>query len=55
MERPTISTPLTWEEVRAARAPEDLTFVAADVLARVEEHGDLFGPVVSLAQTLPGA
>jgi bifunctional non-homologous end joining protein LigD len=55
MERPTISTPLTWEEVRAARAPEDLTFVAADVLARVEEHGDLFGPVVSLAQTLPAA
>jgi bifunctional non-homologous end joining protein LigD len=54
-ERPTASTPLTWEEVRAARAPEDLVFEAGAVLRRVEEHGDLFGPVLSLAQTLPGA
>ena len=56
-ERPTVSTPLTWEEVEALRTrdPRTLTFIAADVLARVAEHGDLFGPVASLAQTLPGA
>jgi bifunctional non-homologous end joining protein LigD len=55
MARPTASTPLSWDEVRAARRAEDLVFDAADVLRRVEEHGDLFGPVVSLVQSLPGA
>jgi bifunctional non-homologous end joining protein LigD len=55
MERPTVSTPLTWDEVRAARAPEDLVFEARDVLERVDDHGDLFGPVLSLVQRLPGA
>jgi bifunctional non-homologous end joining protein LigD len=55
MERPTVSTPLTWDEVRAARTPEDLTFEARDVLRRVDEQGDLFAPVLSLVQTLSGA
>ena len=54
-ERPTVSTPLTWDEVRAARTVDDLTFEAADVLARVDEHGDLFAPVESLVQALPGS
>jgi bifunctional non-homologous end joining protein LigD len=53
--RPTVSTPLTWDEVRAARAVEDLTFETADVLARIAEHGDLFAPVESLVQALPGS
>ncbi len=53
--RPTVSTPLTWDEVRAARTVEDLTFETADVLARVAEHGDLFAPVESLVQALPGS
>jgi bifunctional non-homologous end joining protein LigD len=55
MERPTVSTPLTWDEVRAARKPEDLTFEAAEVLRRVDEQGDLFAPVLSLVQSLSGA
>jgi bifunctional non-homologous end joining protein LigD len=55
MPRPTVSTPVTWDEVRATQAPEDLTFEAADVLRRVDEHGDLFAPVVTLVQRLPGA
>jgi bifunctional non-homologous end joining protein LigD len=55
MERPTVSTPLTWDEVRAARTVEDLTFEAGDVLRRVDEQGDLFAPVLSLVQKLPGA
>ena len=38
---PTVSTPLDWAEVAACRRPEDLLFTAEDVLARVEEHGDL--------------
>jgi bifunctional non-homologous end joining protein LigD len=55
MERPTVSTPLSWDEVRAARTVEDLTFTAAEVLERVEDQGDLFAPVLSLVQELPGA
>jgi bifunctional non-homologous end joining protein LigD len=55
MDRPTVSTPITWDEVGDARAVEDLTFTSAQVLRRVEEHGDLFAPVLSLVQQLPGA
>jgi bifunctional non-homologous end joining protein LigD len=55
MARPTVSTPVAWDEVNATRRPEDLAFEAADVLRRVEEQGDLFAPVVSLVQSLPGA
>jgi bifunctional non-homologous end joining protein LigD len=54
MARPTVSTPVTWDEVRACERIEDLTFEAADVLRRVEEQGDLFAPVLSLVQRLPG-
>ena len=45
-EHPTVSTPVSWDEVTACRAPEDLFFTAPDVLARVAEHGDLFAPLV---------
>jgi len=51
-ERPTVSTPLDWDEV-AAGDPDALVFEAADVLERVEERGDLFAPVVELEQELP--
>ena len=49
-ERPTVSTPLAWEELDE---PELLVFEAADVLERVERDGDLFAPVVELRQELP--
>ena len=55
-ERPTVSTPLQWEEVERAAQREDtdaLRFEASDVLERVEEHGDLFAPVLELHQELP--
>ena len=51
-ERPTVSTPLLWEEVESAD-PGSLVFEAADVLERVAEHGDLFAPVVEQEQRLP--
>ena len=44
--RPTVSTPVTWDEVEACRSPEDLVFTSDDVLARVEKHGDLFAPLL---------
>ncbi|HWO15416.1 MAG TPA: non-homologous end-joining DNA ligase [Solirubrobacterales bacterium] len=55
-ERPTISTPITWEEVEdcAKRGDaERLVFEAGDALERVERHGDLFAPVLELRQKLP--
>src|SRR5215216_798395 len=51
-ERPTVSTPLDWAEVEAGD-PDALVFEADDVLARVEERGDLFAPVAELRQQLP--
>jgi len=45
-EHPSVSTPVSWDEVAACRAPEDLFFTAPDVLARVAEHGDLFAPLL---------
>ncbi|MGA2452576.1 MAG: DNA ligase D [Solirubrobacteraceae bacterium] len=56
-ERPTVSTPLDWDEVRAGRDsgdPASLAFEAGQVLERVAERGDLFAPVLSLVQELPG-
>jgi bifunctional non-homologous end joining protein LigD len=55
-DRPTVSTPVTWDEVRAcldAEDPELLVFTADQVVARVERDGDLFAPVLSLTQELP--
>jgi bifunctional non-homologous end joining protein LigD len=55
-ERPTVSTPVTWEEVERAldRADADLlVFEASDVLDRVDREGDLFAPVLELKQELP--
>jgi bifunctional non-homologous end joining protein LigD len=55
-ERPTVSTPVEWEEVRGALDSEDpsaLSFEAGEVLTRVRASGDLFAPVLSLIQELP--
>jgi bifunctional non-homologous end joining protein LigD len=55
-ENPTVSTPVTWEEVEEALKKKDagrLVFEAKDVLARVEKMGDLFEPVQKLKQKLP--
>ncbi|MDQ5834640.1 MAG: non-homologous end-joining DNA ligase [Actinomycetota bacterium] len=55
-ERPTVSTPLRWEEVEGVLEsgdPEELAFTSDQVLARVAEHGDLFLPVIELEQELP--
>ncbi len=54
--RPTVSTPVTWDEVEQALKKKDaerLVFEAKDVLARVEKTGDLFEPVQKLKQKLP--
>lgn len=55
-ERPTVSTPVSWEEVEKCLKKSDPTFLVFDsnqVLQRVAEHGDLFAPVLKLKQKLP--
>jgi bifunctional non-homologous end joining protein LigD len=55
-ERPTVSTPVSWDEVERCAKKGDadlLVFEAAEVLKRVEKHGDLFAPVLELEQRLP--
>ncbi len=44
---PTVSTPVTWDEVAACRHPNDLVFTADEVLDRVEEVGDLLAPLLT--------
>jgi len=54
--RPWVSTPLSWDEVEALAAdgdPDSVRFEAADVLERIEAHGDLFAPVLEVQQELP--
>jgi bifunctional non-homologous end joining protein LigD len=55
-ERPTVSAPLTWDEVEVAAEAGDassLVFEAPQVLDRVAQLGDLFAPVLTLRQELP--
>ena len=55
-ERPTVSTPLTWDEVENClkkKEPEALAFVSDQVLERTGKIGDLFEPVLKLKQKLP--
>ncbi|MGZ4174148.1 MAG: DNA ligase D, partial [Solirubrobacteraceae bacterium] len=55
-ERPTVSTPLSWDELaqfRAAKSDELITFDADQVLARAAGQGDLFAAALSVSQGLP--
>ena len=55
-DQPWASTPLTWDEVTELADdgdPDSVRFLASEVLERVEEHGDLFAPVLELKQKLP--
>ncbi|MEU2283486.1 non-homologous end-joining DNA ligase [Streptomyces sp. NPDC013178] len=38
---PTVSAPVTWDEVERCEAEDGLVFGAEDVMSRVREHGDL--------------
>jgi bifunctional non-homologous end joining protein LigD len=52
---PTVSTPVSWDEVADCAEGETLSFEAGDVLERVEEIGDLFAPTLTIEQQLPSA
>ncbi len=52
-ERPTVAAPITWDEVEVIAAGASMALESAEVLERVERHGDLFAPVLDLVQRLP--
>ncbi|MET0233260.1 MAG: DNA ligase D [Kibdelosporangium sp.] len=52
-DRPTVSTPVTWDEVRTCRRPDQLDFTADAVLTRVGELGDLFAGLPATVADLP--
>lgn len=55
-EKPTVSTPITWDDVERVftkKDPQLVVFEADDVLKRVEKFGDLFESVLTLKQKLP--
>ncbi len=55
-DRPSVSTPVTWDELERAVADEDadsLRFSPQDVLERVQSTGDLMAPVLDVRQDLP--
>jgi bifunctional non-homologous end joining protein LigD len=55
-ERPTVSTPVTWDEVERTLKKKDadlLVFESKKTIARFEKMGDLFEPVLELEQRLP--
>jgi len=43
---PTVSAPVSWDEVASCRQPQDLFFTAETVLDRMARHGDLFAPLL---------
>lgn len=54
-DRPTVSTPVDWDEVKSALKKKNakrLSFVSDEVLKRVEKDGDLFEPLLKLKQKL---
>jgi bifunctional non-homologous end joining protein LigD len=51
--RPTVSTPVTWDEVEEAAGGAPLSFEIDEVLDRVDEHGDLFAEIDTVEQRLP--
>ncbi len=53
--RPTVSTPLTWDEIADARTAADLAFVTADLPERLEAHGDLLSEMSDFAAPVPNS
>jgi bifunctional non-homologous end joining protein LigD len=52
-ERPTVSAPVTWDEVAEAAEGRPLAFTAPEVLARVQDDGDLFAGLLASRCRLP--
>jgi bifunctional non-homologous end joining protein LigD len=53
IDRPTVSTPLSWDEIADAKKAADLSFTAHDVINRLDEVGDLLADLPDHAAPLP--
>lgn len=51
--RPSVSTPITWDELESCEDAADLVFGPDDVLSRLEKHGDLLEPLLEDHRPLP--
>lgn len=51
--RPSVSAPVTWEEVESCRDPARLTFLAADLAPRLQDYGDLLAPLLDRDRARP--
>ncbi|MFG2090674.1 MULTISPECIES: non-homologous end-joining DNA ligase [unclassified Spirillospora] len=51
--RPSVSTPITWDELESCEDAADLVFTPGDVLGRVDKHGDLLEPLLTEHRPLP--
>ncbi|RKS71835.1 bifunctional non-homologous end joining protein LigD [Actinomadura pelletieri DSM 43383] len=51
--RPSVSTPVTWDELESCADAADLVFTPAEILDRVDEHGDLLEPLLKDHRPLP--
>ena len=54
---PTVSAPVTWDELTRCAHPSDLVFLAGDIAGRLAEHGDILAPLTDpdAARPLPGS
>ncbi len=43
---PTVSTPVTWQEIEDCHSPRQLTFLAPDLAPRLQDYGDLLAPLL---------
>ncbi|MCB5910720.1 non-homologous end-joining DNA ligase [Streptomyces pinistramenti] len=50
---PTVSTPVTWDEVTACTEPGQLSFLFGEIAGRLARHGDLLGPLLNLNRARP--
>jgi len=46
---PTVSAPVTWQEVADCASPDSLVFRAPDIAPRLQAHGDLLAPLLDSA------
>ncbi|WP_067807618.1 non-homologous end-joining DNA ligase [Actinomadura formosensis] len=52
-DRPSVSTPVTWDELESCKSAGALMFSPDEVLTRVDKHGDLLKPLLKDHQPLP--
>ncbi|MEU9185962.1 non-homologous end-joining DNA ligase [Streptomyces sp. NPDC048484] len=52
-EAPTVSAPVTWDEVESCTTASGLTFRAEDIAPRLERHGDLLEPLLDTGRAGP--